>query len=46
MNTENYPVANLSHETLNKLQQIESELRSQTDEDIVLIAYTKEKEAH
>lgn len=46
MNTEHYPVAKLSDETLDKLQHIESELRSQTDEGIVLIAYKKEKEAH
>jgi hypothetical protein len=31
---------------LNKLQHIENELRKQTDEDIVLIAYQKEQEAH
>jgi hypothetical protein len=46
MNTEHYPVAKLSEETVSKLQHIESELRSQTDEDIVLIAYKKEKETN
>ncbi|NQD67256.1 hypothetical protein HP456_15175 [Bacillus haikouensis] len=46
MNKGEYPVAQLSDETLNKLQHIESELRKQTDEDIVLIAYKKEQEAH
>ncbi|MEG9297616.1 hypothetical protein V6B33_14195 [Mangrovibacillus sp. Mu-81] len=46
MNTGEYPVAQLSDEVLNKLQHIEGELRKQTDEDIVLIAYKKEQEAH
>jgi hypothetical protein len=46
MNKGEFPVAQLSDEALNKLQHIESELRQQTDEDIVLIAYKKEQETH
>ncbi|MGF3104269.1 hypothetical protein [Rossellomorea sp. DUT-2] len=38
MNKE-FPVANLSEDTLNQVQSMESELRQQTNEDIILIAY-------
>ncbi|MGM0866075.1 MAG: hypothetical protein ACQEWF_15505 [Bacillota bacterium] len=38
MNKE-FPVANLSEDTLNQVQNMESELRQQTNEDIILIAY-------
>ncbi|MGM0852304.1 MAG: hypothetical protein ACQEWI_06805 [Bacillota bacterium] len=38
MNKE-FPVANLSEDTLNQVLNMESELRQQTKEDIILIAY-------
>ncbi|MFI8576210.1 hypothetical protein [Rossellomorea aquimaris] len=38
MNKE-FQVANLSEDTLNQVQNMESELRQQTNEDIILIAY-------
>jgi hypothetical protein len=34
-----YPVANLSEDTLNKVKSMESELCQQSADDIVLIAY-------
>lgn len=34
-----YPVADLSEDALNKVKSMESELRQQSAEDIVLIAY-------
>ncbi len=43
MNKE-YPVANLSGDDLEQVQNIEQKLRSQTGEEIVLIAYKHEQE--
>ncbi|MFC7786238.1 hypothetical protein ACFQWC_17220 [Rossellomorea sp. GCM10028870] len=39
MNTKEFPVADLSEDTLNIVRNMESELRQQTEEDIILIAY-------
>lgn len=39
---ENFPVADLKESQLDKIQLLEKELRQDTGEDIVLIAYDKE----
>ncbi|MGM0752037.1 MAG: hypothetical protein ACQET6_08885 [Bacillota bacterium] len=39
MSRKEFPVAHLSEDTLNKVRNMETELRQQTDEDIILIAY-------
>ncbi|MCA1056022.1 hypothetical protein LCM10_13570 [Rossellomorea aquimaris] len=44
MDTNEYGVAQLSEETLGKLKHIENELRQETHEEIVLIAYKKDEE--
>lgn len=40
---ENFPVANLKDKTLKKIETLEKELREETGENIVLIAYDEEK---
>ncbi|MCM3585320.1 hypothetical protein M3182_06125 [Mesobacillus maritimus] len=37
-----FPVANLQAAQLDKIQQLEKELRNETNENIVLIAYDEE----
>jgi hypothetical protein len=46
MDNKDYGVAQLSEETLGKLQHIENELRQETHEDIILIAYKKDEAPH
>ncbi|UGB32986.1 MULTISPECIES: hypothetical protein [Bacillaceae] len=41
---ENFPVANLDRDQLNKIMSLEKELRSETNENIVLIAYDEKDE--
>ncbi|WP_179884831.1 hypothetical protein [Bacillus sp. AFS015802] len=41
MDMKDFPVAELSNEALDKVKSMESELRQQTADDIVLIAYKK-----
>ncbi|WP_261132386.1 hypothetical protein [Bacillus sp. Marseille-Q3570] len=43
MKNQNYPVANVSKEMLDKIQNYERELKKESDEDIILIAYQKER---
>lgn len=42
-NYEGYPVAELSEEQLEKIQQLEQEIASSLNEHIVLIAYEEER---
>ncbi|WP_171016709.1 hypothetical protein [Pseudalkalibacillus caeni] len=44
MEPREFPVAHLKNETLQKLQALENELREQTNEEIVLIAYQNQKD--
>ncbi|WP_175986807.1 hypothetical protein [Bacillus sp. Marseille-Q1617] len=46
MDNKDYGVAQLSEDTLGKLQHIENELRQETHEEIILIAYKKDEAAH
>jgi len=41
---ENFPVANLDSDQLNKIMSLEKELRNETNENIVLIAYDEKDE--
>lgn len=41
---ENFPVANLDRDQLNKIMSLEKELRNETNENIVLIAYDEKDE--
>ncbi|MDZ5474433.1 hypothetical protein SM124_22315 [Bacillus sp. 31A1R] len=41
---ENFPVANLDENQLQKITQLEKELRKETNENIVLIAYDEKDE--
>ncbi|WP_408010595.1 hypothetical protein ACJROX_09925 [Pseudalkalibacillus sp. A8] len=43
MKDQNYPVANVSKEMLDKIQNYERELKKESNEDIILIAYQKER---
>ncbi|WP_269528344.1 hypothetical protein [Anoxybacteroides tepidamans] len=43
MANNHFPVADLKHQSLEKLQQLEKTLREETGEEIVLIAYSHKK---
>ncbi|MCF8563480.1 hypothetical protein LLE49_01820 [Alicyclobacillus tolerans] len=43
--SDNFPPAELNPELLHRVQQLESELRAATDENIVLVAYQNEIES-
>ncbi len=43
MKDQNYPVADVSKEMLDKIQYYEKELKKESNEDIILIAYQKER---
>lgn len=42
---ENFPVANLDKDQLSKIMSLEKELRNETNENIVLIAYDENNES-
>ncbi|MGM7700788.1 hypothetical protein ACSVDE_03625 [Pseudalkalibacillus sp. Hm43] len=44
MERNDFPVAHLSEETLDKIQKFEKNLQSEEDDEIILIAYQKERE--
>ncbi|MGP4082030.1 hypothetical protein ACTWQL_19265 [Pseudalkalibacillus sp. R45] len=43
MKDQNYPVADVSKEMLDKIQNYEKELKKESNEDIILIAYQQER---
>ncbi|WP_265738376.1 hypothetical protein [Pseudalkalibacillus salsuginis] len=43
MKDQNYPVADVSKEMLDKIQNYEKELKKESNEEIILIAYQKER---
>ena len=43
MDDKDYPVANLTEDSLKKVQHMENELRQEMKDDIVLIAYKKDQ---
>ncbi len=44
MESDDFPVAHLSEEVLDKIQKFEMNLRGEENEEIILIAYQKERE--
>ncbi|WP_197489780.1 hypothetical protein [Rossellomorea aquimaris] len=43
MNNQEFPVASLTDDSLEKVKHMENELRQETNEDIILIAYKNGK---